>query len=108
MQEKKLNDQLDDYENLISEFRTKMAKLRQHEEELLEKSKLIQLKEEDLNKREIELENNTNEENEIMLDRIKSKLEKINAKEKELEQKLNSEPIFKNESRITELENSKK
>ena len=37
MQENKLSEQLDDYENLISEFKSKMATLRQHEDELNQK-----------------------------------------------------------------------
>jgi chromosome segregation ATPase len=110
MQENKLSEQLDDYENLISEFKSKMATLRQHEDELNQKKTILEAKEQELNFREIESNQNCNEENEQMLDRIKIKLDKINQKEKELELKLNSEPSLKHESnhKITEIEHSKK
>jgi len=110
MQENKLSEQLDDYENLISEFKSKMATLRQHEDELNQKKTILEAKEQELNFREIESNQNCNEENEQMLDRIKIKLDKINQKEKELELKLNSEPSLKHESnpKITEIEHSKR
>jgi len=87
-----------------------MATLRQHEDELNVKKTILEAKEQELNFREIESNQNCNEENEQMLDRIKVKLDKINQKEKELELKLNSEPTLKLESKhkITEIENSKK
>jgi len=87
-----------------------MATLRQHEDELNVKKTILEAKEQELNFREIESNQNCNEENEQMLDRIKVKLDKINQKEKELEMKLNSEPSLKLESKhkITEIENSKK
>jgi len=87
-----------------------MATLRQHEDELNVKKTILEAKEQELNFREIESNQNCNEENEQMLDRIKVKLDKINQKEKELELKLNSEPSLKLESKhkITEIENSKK
>lgn len=94
---------------MIQEFRTKSNKLKQEEDALNHKSKLIAAREQELAQRELEINKNNNEENEKMLDRIKLKLEKINIKEKELEEKLNSDSSFKGyESRISDLEKTKK